>query len=101
MTDEQIAANIAAADKETLWWAHYRLLSAVHSARYAAKADENKDQVAILHIIGITADHWQPQIPGMPSYAAVAEDCRADDDHHELTYLGERMGVYITGDEFM
>jgi hypothetical protein len=92
---------IVGTDKETLWWAHYRLLNAVHAARYAADVDKNKDQQTILNVIGFTADHWQPQLPGMPSYEDVAKDCRADDDHHELTYLGERLGVYITGDEFM
>ena len=93
--------QLADTDKETLWWAHYRLLNAVHAARYAADTDKNKDQQAVLHVIGFTADHWQPKLPGMPSYAEVAKECRADDDHHELTYLGERLGIYITGDEFM
>ena len=41
---EKFAKYLADTDKETLWWAHYRLLSAVHAARYAADTDKNKDQ---------------------------------------------------------
>lgn len=98
--EAEITKYLDDTDKETLWWAHYRLLGAIHSARYAAAADKNRDQQAILHVIGFTADHWGPQLPGMPLYEAVAKDCAADDAHHSLTELGERMGVYLTGDEF-
>lgn len=97
---EQYERDFAAADKETLWWALYRLLGAIRSARYAAKADKNKDQIGILHVIGYTSDHWGPKIPGMPLYKAVAKDCAADDAYHRLTELGERTGHYLTGDEF-
>lgn len=94
-TDEQV---IESADKTNLYWALYRLLEAVHCARYAAETAPEK---AILHIIGFTADAWVDRLPPeMPTLDRVQKECRADDAHHERTALGERLGVYLTGDEF-
>jgi hypothetical protein len=101
MSAGKFKRNLKAADKPTLYWALYRLLDAVHAARYAATADDKPEQKAILHIIGITADHWGPLIPGMPSLEQAMREGRADDAHHERTALGERLRTYLTGDEFM
>ncbi|MDE2426283.1 MAG: hypothetical protein KGO96_10305 [Elusimicrobia bacterium] len=91
-------AAIEAADKANLYWALYRLLSAVHSARYAAETDTER---AILHVTGYTADAWVDRIPStMPTLESVSRECRADDAHHARTELGERLGIYLTGDEF-
>lgn len=95
-TAEKPDPNVEAADKETLYWAVYRLLGAIHAAR----VDATPEQRSILHIIALTADHWGPQIPGMPRYEQAVKDARADDAHHEMTARGERLGIYLTGDEF-
>ena len=101
-SDDEYADAIAAADKVTMWWALYRLAGALHSARYedpdCQKSPDKRG--GLYNVVHFTADHWLPQIPGMPTAGEVARSCAADDAYHELTHLGERLGVRITGDEF-
>ena len=103
MTDADFKALIAKSDKETLWWAMYRLLGALHSARACdpdciGKQDNRGGLYAVVHM---TADHWGPQVPGMPNPAAVARSIAQDISYHELTFWAERNGLRITGDEFI
>lgn len=106
MTDEDFNKLIAKADKETLWWALYKVLSALHSARAVDPDCLGRDESrgGIYSVVHFTADHWGPLIPGMPTLADLASviaDIEADDAYHELTYAAEKLGIRITGDEFI
>ncbi len=103
MSDADCAACIEKADKETLWWAMFRLLGALHAARASdpackGKPDNRGGLYSVAHFI---ADHWGQQIPGMPDQNAVAREIADDEAYHELTYAAERLGLRITGDEFI
>lgn len=106
MTDADFAGLIVKADKETLWWALYKVLSALHCAR-AVDPDcvgKAESRGGIYTVVHFAADHWGPLIPGMPtldSLASVIADIAADEAYHELTYAAEKAGVRITGDEFI
>ena len=102
MTPEQTNANIDAADKRILYWALYRLLNAIHSARADDQNVSGPDRRGgMFNTVYFTADHWGPQIPGMPTADEILQQCRADDAHHERTYRAESMGLRVTGDEFI
>ncbi len=93
---------IADADKEILWWALYRMSQALHSARYDDPHCQGEDKRGGLYtVVHYTADHWLPQIPGMPSFEQVSRECAADHAYHELTFWAEARGLRITGDEFI
>lgn len=94
-------AYIEASNPTTLWWALYRLLDAIHAARHNDPSTNGEDKTGgPFNVVYFTANHWDKLIPGLPTFETVSAKCRADDAHHERTYLGERLGVRLTGDEF-
>lgn len=103
MEQADFARLIEASDKETMWWALYKMSSALHAARYEdpdCKRNPEK-RGGLYSVVHYTADHWLPQIPGMPTAEAIAAGCAEDTAYHELTYAAERLGIRITGDEFI
>lgn len=103
MTDADYNKLIEKADKNTLWWALYRLLGALHSARACDPhcVGQPEARGGLYSVAHMTADHWGPQIPGMPTIDGVAKEIAADDAYHERTFAAERMGLRVTGDEFI
>ena len=103
LTDADCVAFIEKADKTTLWWGMFRLLSALHSARACDPdcAGKPEDRGGLYTVAHMTADHWGPQIPGMPDFSEVAREIAEDEAYHNLTYAAESMGLRITGDEFI
>lgn len=103
LTEEDYKKFINASDKEQLWWALYRTLSALASARAVdphCKGQKN-NRGGTYSVVHFTADHWAPQIPGMPDPNVVAREIAADDAYHEITYAAEARGQRVTGDEFI
>ncbi len=97
-----IADQIEAADKETLWWALYKLLDAIGSARAVDPNVSGADRRGgLFNIVYFTADHWGPQIPGMPDQEKIRREVAEDISHHERTFAAERLGLRVTGDEFI
>lgn len=105
MTDEPTADFDYAAltDKETLWWGLYRVLSALAHARACdphciGKADSRGGVYSVAHR---AADYWGALIPGMPDPAKIAREVAQDISYHERTFAAERLGLRVTGDEFI
>jgi len=102
VSDEQCKAFIEASDKETLWWALYRMLQATHSARACDPNTNGPDRRGgLFNIVYFVSDHWGPLVPGMPSFADVAKEIVEDISYHERTFAAERLGLRVTGDEFI
>ncbi len=102
MTKEQTDALIEAADKKVLWWALYRLLDAIGSARAEDPNVNGADRRGgLFSVVYYTTDHWAPQIPGMPDPEKIRREIAADNAYHEATYAAEARGIYVTGDEFI
>lgn len=95
-------ARIAAANPETMYWALYKLLSAIHSARADDPNVRGPDRRGgLFNIVYFTADHWGHLVPGMPNSEEVRKEIEADTTYHETTYWAEARGLRITGDEFI
>lgn len=106
MSDADYDALVESADKNTLWWALYRVLSALHCARAVDPDCLGRDEArgGLYSVVHGAADHWGPLIPGIPTLAdlpGVVAEIAADDAYHALTYAAEREGIRITGDEFI
>jgi len=98
----EIKARISAANPETMYWALYRLLQAIHSARVDDPNVRGPDRRGgLFNVVYFTADHWGPLVPGMPNAEEIRKEIAADVSHHELTYWAEERGLRITGDEFI
>lgn len=84
MTEADYDALIEKADKKTLWWALFRLLNALGAARYQDPACQGQPDArgGLYNVAHFTADHWAPQIEGMPTAVDIARECRADDEYH-------------------
>lgn len=98
----EIKARIAAANPETMYWALYRLLDAIHSARCDDPNIRGADRRGgLFNVVYLTADHWGPLVPGMPNSEEKRKEIAADVAHHETTYWAEARGLRLTGDEFI
>lgn len=95
-------ARVAAANPETMYWALYRLLDAIYSARAEDPQVRGPDRRGgLFNIVYFTADHWGPLVPGMPNAEDIRKEIAADVAYHELTYWAESRGLRVTGDEFI
>lgn len=84
MTDADYARLIEQTDKQTLWWAMFRLMNALQYARAVDPACIGVEGArgGLYSVVHYTADHWGPLIPGMPTLEAARREVAADDAYH-------------------